>query len=93
MLVDAPSMTLFISVSIAVTILLYHSYMIWFFPEKYSNALKNGVKGWWPFSDFYRRWFASKTFLWLFRIIYSIVLLALLLFLSILFLGITGVFP
>ena len=93
MLIDVPSTTLLVSLSIAVIILLYHSYMIWFFPEKYTSDLRNGVKDWWPFSDFYRKWFASKKFLCLFRIIYSFMLIILLLFLSILFIGIIGIFP
>lgn len=92
MLKDMSSTTLIIVV-IATIILIYHVYRIWFFPAKYTSDLRNGVKDSWPFANFYRKWFASRMFLWLFRIAYTSVLLGLILLLSILLLGIMGMFP
>jgi hypothetical protein len=82
-----------IGVVIVTLILIYHTYQIWRFPAKYTSDLRNGVKDWWPFADFYRKWFASTIFLWLFRIAYAAVLLMLILLLSMLLLGTIGIFP
>lgn len=94
MILDMASPTsLIVSVAIATLILIYHVYQIWFFPEKYTSDLRNGVKDWWPFANFYRKWFMSKTFLWLFRIAYIIMLLSLIILLSFVWLGTMGIFP
>lgn len=82
-----------IFVIIATIILLYHTYQIWFLPEKYIATLKSGIRDWWPFADFFKRWFASKLFLWLGRIAYSMMLLILIFLLSITLLGNMGLFP
>lgn len=74
-------------------VLIYHTYLIWFQPSRYAEKLIKGTKDWWPFAGFYRRWFASKLFLWLFRITYSITLLAIMVFLSITLFGLIGIFP
>lgn len=94
MIRDMSSSTGFvISVGIATIILIYHTYQIWFFPEKYTSDYIKGIKNWWPFADFYRKWYASKGFLWLFRIAYTLMLLFLILLLSIVVLGVMGLFP
>jgi hypothetical protein len=87
------SVTLVIGIVIATIILILHAYRIWFYPAKYTSDLINGVKDWWPWANFYRKWFASRTFLWLFRIAYAIMLLILISLLSIFLLGIMGMFP
>ena len=84
---------LIFSILAGIILLIYHVYWVWFYPEKYTSDLRNSVKDWMPFANFYRRWFSSKLFLWITRISMSIVLLLLILLLSILFLGILGVFP
>ena len=84
---------LIISLVIGNVVLIYHTYRIWFFSEKYTSDLKNGVKDWMPFANFYRKWFDSKLFLWLFRTAYTTMLLVLILLLSIVLLGIMGLFP
>ena len=81
-----------IIIIVATIILIYHTYQIWFYPEKYSNNLRNGVKDWWPFPNFYRKWYASRPFLWLFRIAYTLVLLILLSILVAILLANIGLF-
>ena len=73
--------------------LAYNLYYLWFVPEKYVKDLINSVKNWWPFANFYRKWFASKTYLWLFRTVYTMLLLLVLAFLCLVVLGIMGLFP
>ena len=73
--------------------LVYNLYQLWITPEKYITNLINSVKDWWPFASFYRRWFASKAYIWVFRIIYTICLLIVVTILSLLILGIMGLFP
>ena len=55
---------------IAAIALIYNLYQLWFTPEKYSEKLVKSVRDFWPFADFYRKWFASRNHIWLFRIIY-----------------------
>ena len=81
------------SLLIGNVVLIYHAYRIWFFSEKYTSDLRSGVKDWWPFANFFRKWFASKIFLWLTRFAITTTLLALLFLLSIVLLGIIGLFP
>ena len=90
---ELSTISLLICIAIGLIVLLYHTYLIWFFPEKYTGDLIRGTPDWWPFSDFYKKWFASKPFLWLFRISYSIMLLLLLFLFFITLLGIAGFFP
>jgi hypothetical protein len=73
--------------------LVYNLYGLWITPEKHIKKLINSVKDWWPFASSYRRWFASKAYLWLFRIIYIIWLLIVIGILSLLILGVMGLFP
>jgi hypothetical protein len=81
-----------ITLIFGIIVLVYNVYQIWFFPEKYINALINGVKDWWPFANFYRKWYASKKFLWLFRIAYTLMLVAIIIILALAFLGSAGAF-
>jgi hypothetical protein len=94
MIKDISSLTaLIVSVVIATIILIYHTFQIWFSPAKYLRDLGNGVKDWWPSANFYRQWYGSKSFLWLFRIAYTVTLLVLVILLTMLLLGIMGLFP
>jgi hypothetical protein len=73
--------------------LAYNLYQLWFKPEEYVRKFTMSVGDWWPFADFYRRWFSSKAFLWLFRIVYMLWFLGVLLILSLWLLGLLGLFP
>jgi len=84
--------TIFMLIIITIS-LVYNLYQLWVTPDKYIKKLISSVKDWWPFADFYRKWFASKAYVWLFRIIYTIFLLIVMTILSLLVLGITGIFP
>ena len=73
--------------------LVYNLYQVWFTPEKYVQNLISSVKDWWPFADYHRKRFASKTYLWFTRIIYSMWLLIVIAILCLMVLGIMGLFP
>ena len=71
----------------------YNLYGLWIIPEKYAGKWIKSVKDWWPFANFYRQWFASKRFIWLYRIIYSVFLLIVLTILGLVLFGLIGIFP
>jgi hypothetical protein len=78
---------------IAAIALIYHLYRLWFTPEKYSEKLVKGVRDFWPFANFYRKWFASRSFIWLFRITYTLFLLIVLTILALMIFGTLGLLP
>lgn len=84
---------LIIFLVIAAIALVYNLYQIWFTPEKYIKNLVMSVKDWWPFADYHRKSFASKTFLWFYRIFYALWLLIVIVVLCLTILGVTGLFP
>ena len=84
---------LFIGLIIAAIALIYNLYGLWNMPEKHVKSLVDSVEDWWPFADFYRRWFASKAYLWLFRIGSALFLLIVMTILSLLVLGVMGLLP
>jgi hypothetical protein len=71
----------------------YNVYQIWFTPEEYIKKLVNSVKDWWPFADYYRKRFASKSYLWFFRIFYAMWLIILTGLLFLIVLGLLGLYP
>jgi hypothetical protein len=73
--------------------LIYNLYQLWFIPERYIEKVGGSVKGWWLFADFYRKWFGSSSYLWLFRIIYLVFLLIVVTILGLLVGGVMGWFP
>jgi hypothetical protein len=78
---------------IAAIVLAYNLYQIWFTPERYIKALVKGAKYLWPFTDFYRKWYVSKSFLWLFRVTYLLFFLIIISILCLSILGMMGLFP
>jgi len=48
--------------------LMNNFYMCWFKPSAFLERARNGVKDWWPFADFFSRYYGSSTWLWLNRI-------------------------
>jgi hypothetical protein len=73
--------------------LVYNLYQLWVTPEEYATKLTQSVKDWWPFASFYRHWFASKGYIWLYRFVYSLFLLIVITILGLLVLGVMGMFP
>ncbi len=57
--------------------LSYNDYLIWFRPQKYKEDQIKNVKNWWPFANFFKRWFDSTLFLWTIRVVYTVVTLIL----------------
>ena len=67
-----------LTIGILVTI-AYYDYLILFKPLKFKDDQIKNVKNWWPFADFFRRWFDSTLFLWAIRVVYISVTLAIIL--------------
>jgi hypothetical protein len=63
----------------------YVSYLSWLHPEKFKNQEVKRVKDWWPFANYFRRYYASNEYLWAARIGPAIFLFIFL------FLGIMGI--
>jgi hypothetical protein len=55
----------------------YYDYLIWLKPIKFKEDQIKNVKNWWPFANFFRRWFNTTLFLWAIRVVYTVVTLAL----------------
>ena len=72
---------------LALWVLLNNFYMCWFKPSVFLERARNGVKDWWPFADFFRRYYGSSWWLWNNRIASALFVLV---FLFIVYLAISG---
>ena len=90
-----PLQCLIIMLVITAIVLIYNLYQIWFKPDEYIDRLTFGTKPWLPYygKPFFYKWYTSKTFLWSTRIIYTIMLLGIITLLSLMSLGVMGLFP
>ncbi len=52
----------------------YLFYMSWLKPLSFKQYYVSRVRDWWPFADYYRRYYASASWLWIIRIATSIVI-------------------
>lgn len=73
--------------------LVYNLYQLWITPEEYTTKLTQSVKDWWPLARFYRQWFVSKRYIWIYRFVYSLFLLIVITILGLLILGMMGIIP
>ncbi len=58
---------LFLILGSAVAV-VYLFYLSWFRPLSFKQYYVSRVRNWWPFADFYRRNYASASWLWIMRI-------------------------
>ncbi len=47
---------------------VYLFYLSWFRPLSFKRYYTSRVRDWWPFADYYRRYYASASWLWIVRI-------------------------
>ena len=61
-----------------VLLVISYFYLSWFRSSRFLEISRNGVRDWWPFASFFKSFYSSSVWLWIFRIVTAVLMLGLL---------------